>query len=45
MINRKLPHGWRLIDGASGRVDIAEADALALVRRWFELEREWQRTQ
>jgi len=34
-----------LIDDRTGRVDIAEADALAAVRSWFELEAEWKRTQ
>jgi hypothetical protein len=45
LTNAKLLTGWRLIDGLTGRVDIAEADTLAAVRSWFELEAEWQRTQ
>jgi hypothetical protein len=45
LTNPKLPRRLRLIDDRTGRVDIAEADALAAVRSWFELEAEWKRTQ
>jgi hypothetical protein len=43
--NPHLPPGWQLIDGPTGQVAIAEADALAVVRSWLELEAGWSRTQ
>jgi hypothetical protein len=45
LTNPKLPPGWRLIDSAAGRINIAEADVAAMIRSWFELERQWQETQ
>ena len=46
LTNPKLPRGWRLIDGATGRVDAAEADALPAYRSWwFELEQQWLKSQ
>jgi hypothetical protein len=45
VVNAKPPAGWRLIDGPTGRVDIAAADVSAVIRSWRELERQWRETQ
>jgi hypothetical protein len=34
-----------LIDGTTGRLDIADADALAVIRSWFELQEQWEKQQ
>jgi hypothetical protein len=43
--NPLLPPGWRLIDGATGSIEIAEADVSAVIRSWFELQQEWEAQQ
>jgi hypothetical protein len=43
--NPLLPPGWQLIDGATGAVVIAEADAAKIMRSWFELQQQWEKQQ
>jgi hypothetical protein len=43
--NPLLHPGWQLIDGATGAIVIAEADAARVMRSWSELERQWQEEQ